>query len=54
MQEEPYNQEAECDLCGKTENIVQMKGSGQYLCQNTCDESDDEDDDDNDEDDNEI
>ena len=44
VQEEPNNQEAECDLCGKTEDIVQMKGCGQYLCGNGCDEdeSDDE------------
>ena len=42
IQEEPHNQEAECDLCGKTEDIVQMKGCGQYLCGNGCDESDDE------------
>ena len=32
VQEEPNNQEAGCDLCGKENNIVQMKGSGQYLC----------------------
>ena len=38
VQEEPNNQEAECDLCGKTEDIVQMKGCGQYLCGNGCDE----------------
>jgi len=44
VQEEPNNQEAECDLCGKTEDIVQMKGSGQYLCGNACDESDESDD----------
>ena len=43
VQEEPNNQEAECDLCGKTEDIVQMKGSGQYLCGNACDESDEDD-----------
>ena len=42
VQEEPNNQEAECNLCGKTEDIVQMKGTGQYLCGNACDESDDE------------
>ncbi len=42
VQEAPNNQEAECDLCGKTEDIVQMKGCGQYLCGNACDESDDE------------
>ena len=42
VQEEPNNQEAQCDLCGKTEDIVQMKGTGQYLCGNACDESDDE------------
>jgi len=51
VQEEPNNQEAECDLCGKTEDIVQMKGSGQYLCGDGCDESGDEsgDDDENEE-----
>ena len=31
IEEEPNNQSAECDLCGKTKNIVQMKGTGQYL-----------------------
>ncbi len=41
VQEEPNNQEAECDLCGKTEDIVQMKGSGQYLCGDGCDEDED-------------
>ena len=40
VQEDPNNKEAECDFCGKTEDIVQMKGSGQYLCGNACDESD--------------
>jgi hypothetical protein len=42
VQEEPNNQEAECNLCGKTEDIVQMKGTGQYLCGNACDESDED------------
>ena len=42
VQEEPHNQEAECDLCGKTEDIVQMKGCGQYLCGDGCDESGDD------------
>lgn len=41
VQEEPNNQEAECDLCGKTEDIVQLKGSGQYLCGDGCDEDED-------------
>ena len=41
IQEEPNYQEAECDLCGKTENIVQMKGSGQFLCESACDEDED-------------
>jgi hypothetical protein len=40
IEEEPNNQKAECDLCGKTEDIVQMKGNGQYLCGNACDEDD--------------
>jgi hypothetical protein len=44
VQEEPNNQEAECDLCGKTEDIVQMKGTGQYLCGNACDEEESEED----------
>ena len=43
VQEEPNNQEAECDLCGKTKDIVQMKGTGQYLCEAACDESDEDD-----------
>ena len=45
IEEEPNNQEAECDLCGKTRNIVQMKGTGQYMCENACDESDEEEED---------
>ena len=44
IEEDPNNQEADCDLCGKTQNIVQMKGTGQYICGNACDESDDEND----------
>ena len=39
IQEEPNNQKAECDLCGKTKNIVQMKETGQFLCENACDET---------------
>ena len=27
---------------GKTKNIVQMKETGQYICENACDESDEE------------
>ena len=45
VQEEPNNQEAECSLCGKTDNVVQIKGSGQYLCGDGCDEDEDEDED---------
>ena len=45
VQEEPNNQEAGCNFCGKEKNIVQMKGSGQYLCEAACDESEDEDED---------
>ena len=47
VQEEPNNQEAQCQLCGKTNNIVQMKGTGEYLCGNACDESEDESEDEN-------
>ena len=51
IQEEPNNKNASCDLCKKTENIVQMKGTGQYICQNACDEEEeDEEDEDEDED----
>ena len=42
IEEEPNNQKAGCDLCGKTKNIVQMKGTGQYICEAACDESDEE------------
>lgn len=45
IEEEPNNRNASCDLCGKIKNIVQMKGTGQYICQNACDESDEESDD---------
>jgi len=38
VQEEPNNQEAGCSLCGKSDDVVQMKGCGQYLCGNACDE----------------
>jgi hypothetical protein len=43
IEEEPNNKEAGCDLCGKTQNIVQMKGNGQYICGNACDEDASED-----------
>ena len=52
IEEEPNNRRGECNLCGKTNNIVQMKSTGEYLCENACDESD-EDDDESDEDDDE-
>ena len=42
IEEEPNNSEGECDLCGKTTNIVQLKSTGEYLCGNGCDESDNE------------
>ena len=38
VQEEPNNQEAGCSLCGKSDDVVQMKGCGQYLCGDGCDE----------------
>uniref|UniRef100_A0A6C0C1F8 Uncharacterized protein n=1 Tax=viral metagenome TaxID=1070528 RepID=A0A6C0C1F8_9ZZZZ len=38
IQEEPNNKSAQCDLCGKDNDIVQMKGTGQFLCGNACDE----------------
>jgi hypothetical protein len=45
VQEEPNNQEAECSLCGKSKDIIQMKGCGQYLCGNACDEEEEEEED---------
>ena len=30
-------------ICGNDKNIVQMKGTGQFLCEAACDEDDDED-----------
>ena len=49
VQEEPNNQEASCDLCGKENDIVQMKGSGQYLCEAACDEDEEEEEEDEEE-----
>lgn len=45
IEESPNNKKGSCDLCKETNNIVQMKGTGQYICQDACDESDDESDD---------
>jgi hypothetical protein len=42
IEEVPNNRGGGCDLCGKTDNIVQMKGSGQYLCGDACDEEEEE------------
>ena len=42
IEEEPNDRNASCDLCGKNENIVQMKGTGQYICGNACDEEEEE------------
>ena len=42
IEEEPNNRKASCDLCKKTTDIVQMKGTGQYICQNACDDEEDE------------
>ena len=46
IEEDPNNREGECDLCGKTNDIVQMKGTGEYLCGSGCDASDNESNDD--------
>ena len=40
IEEEPNNKTAQCDLCGKDTDIVQMKGTGQFLCGDACDEED--------------
>jgi len=49
VHEEPNIKEAECSLCGKSEDIVQMKGNGQYLCGNACDEEEDDEEEEEDE-----
>uniref|UniRef100_A0A6C0LVI6 Uncharacterized protein n=1 Tax=viral metagenome TaxID=1070528 RepID=A0A6C0LVI6_9ZZZZ len=43
IEEEPNNQKGECRLCGKDDDIIQMKGSGEYLCGDGCDGDEDED-----------
>ena len=50
IEEEPNNRNASCNLCGKIKNIVQMKGTGQYLCQNACDDTEEETEEETDED----
>ena len=40
IEEEPNNKTAQCNLCGKDNDIVQMKGTGQFLCGNACDDED--------------
>lgn len=42
IEEKPNNRTASCELCKKINNIVQMKGTGQYICQNACDEEEEE------------
>ena len=37
---EENDESSSCSLCGKTENICIMKGSGQTICINACDEED--------------
>ena len=46
IEEAPNNKTAECGMCGKTSNIIQMKGTGEYVCANACDEDDEDDEDD--------
>jgi hypothetical protein len=43
IEEEPNNRKAYCELCKKSVDIVQMKGTGQYICQNACDDDEEED-----------
>jgi len=43
IEEEPNNKTAQCDLCGKDNDIVQMKGTGQFICGNACDQDTDTD-----------
>ncbi len=42
IEEDPNNKKANCDLCKKEEGIVQMKSTGQYICQDACDEDEEE------------
>ena len=38
IEEAPNNKRAQCELCGKDTNIVQMKETGQFICEHACDE----------------
>ena len=49
IEESPNNRRATCDLCKETKDIVQMKSTGQFICQNACDEDGEDSDDDYDE-----
>ena len=40
IEEEPNNRKEQCHLCGNEDDVVQMKGTGEYLCGNGCDEED--------------
>ena len=42
IQEEPNKKNAICNHCEKTDDIVQMKDTGEYICQNACDEEEDD------------
>lgn len=44
IEETPNNRRGTCDLCKKMTDIVQMKSTGQFICQNACDEDEDDDD----------
>ena len=42
IEEEPNNTSGHCGICGKTNDIIQMKGTGEFLCGNACDDDDED------------
>ena len=42
IEESPNEKHGSCHLCGCDKNIVRMKKTGEYLCENGCDDSSDE------------
>ena len=46
VEEKPNRPKCPCHLCGNTDGVVQMKGTGEFMCEDACDETDDEETDD--------
>lgn len=42
VEEKPNRPTGACHLCGNLDGIVQMKGTGEFICEGACDEDDEE------------